>query len=227
MTIDRVRAVHRVTPGAEHLRAELDDALRSALVNHLPVALERAGLRSAAVVCIGSLRVGLRTDPGMSTDDLGRAWSEQIAASVATGDDDIRRYPSIGAVRAAALERARAGDLEDLWAWRQAGVVPGSAVDGAAVVAAVLDAEPQAVVPLVAAELADGGPHRAAGTVREVGTDVVVRALRRTLVRADATTSLRELLEAASGSRGPELTRMVLALADTLDRDPGAARRAG
>jgi hypothetical protein len=208
---------YRLPPSRAGEAGRLDRVLERALHEGLEPALARLGVDPAGEVCVREVRVPVRLRLSRGDGDLALAWVLALAAGVrdalASGRDGAAvRYASRRQALVDFAAGVARGDLTRAWAWRQLGLSPvwshPSRAEAARALAAALQAEPEAVVAVVAAVARLG--HLPA-LLAALGPEAVA-----VLARAAAGAGGAPLLDAAedgevegAGAGGPRQNRIL------------------
>lgn len=232
--ISQLTGRYRLPPSRADKAGRLDRVLGLAVQEGLEPALARLGLDLGGEVCVREVRVPVRLRLSRGDRDLAVDWGLALAAgvrdAVAAGRDDVAvRYGSRRQALVDFAASAARGDLGRAWAWRQLGLAQvadhASRTEAAQALTAALEAEPEAIVSVVAAVARLG--HLPA-LLATLGPDAVVGLARAAAGPGSALLAEAgdEGVEAPEGSRSLDRSEILAGGAEAVRGWPLAARQA-
>ena len=181
----RLRVRYRVGGDDPALRRRLDAVLERVLDEQLEAALARSGVPRDEEVCVRSLHVPIRLRLDGGEAGAAAAWSSALADAIASAlaggpGPDVVSYRSRRAALVDLVVGVSAGRHERAWAWRRLGLWQGGDAPGdrgaAVELLRALTAEPEAVVPALAAAATAGTLPSLVARVAPAGLLALARA---------------------------------------------------
>lgn len=126
--IDQFLRRYKIPAAEQGLKTGIDRLSEGFVRDYLPVALSQVGVADDELVCIRELSCRLSYRPHLSDEAIFRDWLEVLISHL---DGLISQLSSPGFIRYPCLtealinmgKRISVGDMQDVWAWHQLGVI--------------------------------------------------------------------------------------------------------
>ncbi len=110
-------------------KQRLDILTEQLFREYLEVALDQAGCKASDILCIRHLHIPVRFSADKTDHEIFTLWLKQVVTSITRlFEYGLQKewlvYPSQIQVHKSILEKLSLGDIGDVWAWQQMGILP-------------------------------------------------------------------------------------------------------